>query len=375
LGLTLVDIGATAPNLAVVGVTLAVVWGSCLRTVPGQPNILKALFLVVSCTVLASDPGAESLFVVCFACADTAVDAPMAQSGLVAAVALVSVIIRAATVGGRFHPLYYFPWPIAYAGCWLGGMFVRSQIMLAAELRSKQDLVASEAAINERRRLAREIHDVIAHSMTVTTLHVSAARLALRDEPPDVSGAIEALAEAEQQGRQSLMDIRRTVGLLGTDAPEESQLAEPLPSATDLDALVRSFADAGQAVTCSVDGDLTALPPTTGLAVYRIVQESLANAAKHAPGAPVDVDVRVCQSLLGPVFGLMGHPVARVDVQVTNGAAAGPPLSHGSGGHGLPGMRERVRAVGGRVKVGPEGAGWRVCARLPVGHTDPVLTA
>ena len=284
--LSLATVGTSAANLVLAGVILVVAWSSCLHFAPGLPTLLKAVVLVAACTALASDPGSETLFVVCFVCADIAVDAPAAPSGLVVAVALVGVVIRAATVGGHFHPIEYFPWPIAYLASWVGGLFVRSQMQLTAELRSKQDLVASEAAVNERRRLAREIHDVIAHSMTVTALHVSAARLALQDDPPDVASAVEALAEAENQGRQSLSDIRRTVGLLSIDDPAESQLAPPAPGAADLVGLIDSFAAAGVPVRCSVDGDLTALSPATGLAVFRIVQEGVANAASTRPAPP-----------------------------------------------------------------------------------------
>jgi len=370
--LTIADEGISGSNLALAALILGLTWAGCVIVAPGAPATAKAAVLVVACAALASDPGSEVLLVACIACAEAAIDASTAASAAVLGLALASVIARALAVGGQFSPIEYFPWPIAMAASWLGGMFVRSQMRLNAELRAKQNAVASEAAGHERRRLAREIHDVIAHSLTVTTLHVSAARLNLQDEPPDVGAALEALAEAERQGRQSLADIRTTVGLLTTDAPDESQLAAPLPGATDLHELVRSFAEAGQPVTWSVEGDLERVPPTTGLAMYRVVQESLANAAKHAPGAAVDVDVRVCQGLfgLGPMFGLIGRPVGRVDVQVTNGpAACEPSPPQPGGGLGIVGMKERVVALGGRVDVGPEGNGWRVFAHLPVPTT------
>jgi signal transduction histidine kinase len=254
---------------------------------------------------------------------------------------------------------------------------VRTQMRLTAELRSKQALVASEAAADERRRLAREIHDVIAHSMTVTMLHVSGARLALQDDPPSVTEALDALGEAERQGRQSLADIRRTVGLLAIDAPGESQLAAPLPAASDIPALVAGFADAGLSVALRSDGDLSTVPPTIGLAAYRVVQESLANAAKHAPGAEVAIDLRVCHGVW-PLssFSAVTGKTGRVDVEVSNAAPtlSAPLMEVPPGGLGVSGMSERVRALGGRLSAGPEGRGWRVCARLPIGTEAAVPT-
>jgi signal transduction histidine kinase len=240
----------------------------------------------------------------------------------------------------------------------VGGLFFSSQSRLNAELRANQTNVASQAAADERRRLAREIHDVIAHSMTVTMLHVSGARLALQDSPPSVDDAIEALLEAEKQGRQSLADIRRTVGLLTVE--DESQLEAPLPDTADLAGLIKSFADAGQPVTFTVAGDLAAVPASTGLAVFRVVQEGLANAAKHAPGAPVSVDIQV----------VCGAPMSggrRVDVHVTNAEPTEPvAVAVPGGGRGLPGMIERVEALGGRLTAGPRRGGWEVSARLPL---------
>ncbi|HEY2428493.1 MAG TPA: hypothetical protein VGI06_06155, partial [Acidimicrobiales bacterium] len=201
-------------------------------------------------------------------------------------------------------------------------------------------------------------------------LHVSGARLALQDDPPGLAEALDALTEAERQGRQSLGDIRRTVGLLADDSPGESQLAEPLPTAADVPALLSGFADAGLSVALAADGDLTTVPGTVGLAVYRVVQESVANAAKHAPGATVAVDLRVCHgswplSSLSAVTGKSG----RVDVEVRNTACdrSAPVIDVPPGGLGIAGMTERVKSLGGRLSAGPDGDGWRVCARLPIG--------
>jgi signal transduction histidine kinase len=355
--LTVIDVGQGLGQLALAGLIVVVFWTGSLHP-SADLNTARVVVLVGACILLATDPGSEVLFVVCMACAELAIEIPVKKSAPVVGFAVAAVVVRALTVGPRFHPIEYFPWPIAFVGSWVGGLFFSSQSRLNAELRANQTNVASQAAADERRRLAREIHDVIAHSMTVTMLHVSGARLALQDSPPSVDDAIEALLEAEKQGRQSLADIRRTVGLLTVE--DESQLEAPLPDTADLAGLIKSFADAGQPVTFTVAGDLAAVPASTGLAVFRVVQEGLANAAKHAPGAPVSVDIQV----------VCGAPMSggrRVDVHVTNAEPTEPvAVAVPGGGRGLPGMIERVEALGGRLTAGPRRGGWEVSARLPL---------
>jgi signal transduction histidine kinase len=374
--LTLPFVGVSIGNLVLMAVIVGLTWLGCVFR-PREHRVFGEVVIVAASLALASNPGSPVLFLVCIICAGATVEHAAREAGAVVGTALLAVLVRAATVGGIFGPLDYFPWPLGFVCSAVGGLFVGAQMRLTAELRSKQTLVASEAAADERRRLAREIHDVIAHSMTVTMLHVSGARLALQDDPPSVTEALDALGEAERQGRQSLADIRRTVGLLAIDAPGESQLAAPLPGASDIPALVAGFADAGLSVALRSDGDLSTVPPTIGLAVYRVVQESLANAAKHAPGAAVTVELRVCHGVW-PLssFSSVTGKTGRVDVEVSN---AGPTLSAPlievpPGGLGVSGMSERVRALGGRLSAGPEDRGWRVCARLPIGTEAAVPT-
>lgn len=333
-------------------------------------NAVTAAIIIVSATVASHAGNSVMLFSVVIMCGGVAVEESFTVASAELGLAMVSIAVGIAVAGGNAAANVgtYLAWPLGYTAAWAGGLFVKSQMQLAASLRSQQEVVASEAALNERRRLAREIHDVIAHSMTVTMLHVSGARLALQDQPADVTAALDALLEAEGQGRRSLADIRRTVGLLADDAREESQLAAPLPAAGDLPLLVQSYVDAGAEVRWHSDGDLGGLSPATGLAVYRVVQEGLANAAKHAPGAPVEVEVRACRFPLG-LGGLaarMGGSAGRIEVQVTNGAATRPAVAVPGGGRGLAGMTERIELLGGRVRTGPHGDGWQVCARLPV---------
>jgi signal transduction histidine kinase len=189
---------------------------------------------------------------------------------------------------------------------------------------------------------------VIAHSLTVTMLHVTAARLALDD---DVLEARTALTEAERLGRQSLADIRRTVGLLRPRGDQDVAI-QPLPAAADVPTLVEDFRRTGLAVDFRVEGDLGAVSATTGLALYRIVQESLTNAAKHAPGAAVGVEMEVASD--------------RVHVVVLN-PRTDPMAPASDEGFGTVGMEQRATLLGGTLRAGPDGDGWSVEAELPCG--------
>ena len=238
----------------------------------------------------------------------------------------------------------WFAWIIGVSFTMLAALLVRRERGLVAELRAAQAGLAARARAEERNRIARELHDVIAHSLTVSLLHIGAARMAVRFDPAD---ADRALAEAERLGRESLEEVRGTVGLLRVDGGPDGAAA-PLPGLDALPELVDRFRGAGAPVGLELDGDAAAVPATTGLTVYRIVQEALTNAAKHAPAAPVQVAVRVGRA-------------AVVEV-----ASAGPPRPATGNGLGLHGMRERAESVGGTLQAGPDGEGWRVLAELPL---------
>jgi signal transduction histidine kinase len=233
---------------------------------------------------------------------------------------------------------------------WVGGTcfsavatyFGRRQRDLVAQLREAQAGLAKRAQADERNRIARELHDVIAHSLTVSLLHVSSARLAL-DEDRDE--AARALDEAERLGRQSLDEVRHAVGLLRRDG--EADPTAPLPGSVDVPALVERFRGAGADIRAEVDGDLAALPGTVGLATYRILQEALTNAVKHAPQATAIVHVTVAREAV------------RLSVDT-----AGPPRR--GNGLGVVGMRERAESLGGRFAAGPGGTGWLVRAEIPL---------
>ncbi len=226
----------------------------------------------------------------------------------------------------------------------LGCLLIRHELDLVARLRAAQAGLADRARAEERNRIARELHDVIAHTLIISQLHVTSARLAVESDPAD---AARALAEAERLGRESLAEVRRAVGLLGESGESSNGSAPPLPSAADLPVLVERFHSAGADVTLTVDGDASVLPATTGLAIYRILQEALTNAVKHAPGSSVAIGLTVDR--------------ARVELTVDSFGLPG----RGSG-LGLLSMQERARALGGTCDAGPGGHGWLVRADLPL---------
>jgi signal transduction histidine kinase len=239
------------------------------------------------------------------------------------------------------HNVGWAPWTAAVIVIVLITALVRHEFVLVEQLRAAQAGLAERSRAEERHRIARELHDVIAHSLTVSLLHITSARLAVEHDPADASRA---LAEAERLGQQSLTEVRATMGLLRS-GPVDG-IAPPVPGTGQLADLVQHVRNAGADISLVIDGDIEAVPATTGSTVYRIVQEALTNATRHAPGCPVTVRV------------VAGGARAEVDVD-----SAGPPT--GGSGLGVDNMRERAQAVGGICTAGPGGRGWVVHASLP----------
>jgi signal transduction histidine kinase len=235
-----------------------------------------------------------------------------------------------------------------------GAMLYTQSRALSAE-RSALAMEHTSATLAERDRIAREIHDLVAHSLSVTMLHITGARRMLADgagsDGDDVEEAIEALREAERIGRQAMQDIRNTVTSLATDGDPR----RPLPSADDLPSLVDRVRDAGLQATYDIHGDVKQVPPALGLGLYRIVQESLTNVAKHAPGSPVHVSLAV------------GRSDARLTVRSTRTV---PHARSDGTGSGITGMTARVSQLGGTLTAGPDGDAWVVESTLPIAQED-----
>jgi signal transduction histidine kinase len=216
----------------------------------------------------------------------------------------------------------------------------------AARVEREREERTHAAVEEERKRIARELHDVIAHTVSVMTVQAGAARLLLDDEPERAAGPLLAV---EETGRQALTDLRRLFEILQEEASVSA--SGPQPGLADLDGLVAHARRAGLPVELAVEGQPRALAPGVDLAAYRIVQEALTNARKHAGPARAHVAVRYGSGAL--------------DLEITDDGRAG--ANGGNGGHGLVGMRERAALYGGELAAGPrtEG-GFAVRARLPI---------
>lgn len=268
--------------------------------------------------------------------------------------ALRAGIVQAFVLVAGMSALLLWQWTLvsddAGWGAWIAGtiftgvvgVLARRQVELVEELREAQAGLADRARVEERNRIAREIHDVIGHSLTVSLLHVSSARLAVEEEP---AAALASLEEAERLGRQSLAEVRQVVGLMRDDG---RSVGTPMPGADQIEALVESVRRAGTPVELEVTGSTASLTATGGLAAYRILQEALTNVARHSPGATTIVRVEV------------GATETRLTVD-----SAGAPGAWRPGALGILSMRERSEALGGRLSAGPGGSGWRVEAVLP----------
>jgi signal transduction histidine kinase len=231
---------------------------------------------------------------------------------------------------------------------WLAGVFVharRRAVWLAARSAASQRQ-AEQAAAAERARIARELHDIVAHHLSVVVLHAAGARASGGADPAT-------LAEIEHSGRQALTETRRLFGVLRD--PDEEVGRAPQPGISELPALAGSLRAAGLEVSLSIDGDHAALPPAVNVSAYRIVQEALTNVLKHAGPARADVTV--------------GCAGSAVTIEVTDDGPGNPAPPELTGGQGLAGMRERVAVFGGDLRAGPRpGGGFAVRARLPIGE-------
>ncbi len=225
----------------------------------------------------------------------------------------------------------------------------RQRLRAVDELELRNELLKRDRArdavmliVEERRRIARELHDVVAHAVTIIVLQSDGAMGRAATEPELVDRSLLAI---QHTGRQALDDLRRVLGVLRDADVDDGR--QPLPDLTDLDSLITGFPDLAVALTHS--GNVGSVGPGVALAGYRIVQEALTNALRHGHAKSVSVDVRV------------NDDVVELEV-IDDGMGGGP---NNSDGHGLVGMRERVAACDGMLDVGPlSGRGWRVCARL-----------
>jgi signal transduction histidine kinase len=226
----------------------------------------------------------------------------------------------------------------------------------AARLERERDQQGKLAAAAERARIARELHDVVAHNLTVMITLADGATYTLHDHPDEARAALET---ASGTGRRALAEMRRLLGVLREEDGDATAARDPQPGVPEIDALVERVRSAGLPVSYRVSPGARGLPEGIQLTLFRIVQEALTNTLKHAgPSATAEVEV------------LASATDVRVSVSDSGAPAAGPvngTNGNGHGGSGLRGMSERAAVYSGVVEAGPrpEG-GWRVAARLPL---------
>lgn len=245
---------------------------------------------------------------------------------------------------------------------WVSGTAVRTSRArsakladLAAQLERERDENARLAVAAERGRIARELHDVVAHGISVIAVQAGAGRHALGS---DSQRAHAAFAAIEETARQALVEMRRMLGLLREQTEPAS--AAPLPRLADHNELIERARADGLAVEVGIEGDPRSLPPGVDLAAYRVLQEALTNVRKHAPTARADVRIRFA--------------AGELEIEVRNNGALGHTSTEiaSGGGHGLIGMQERVALYGGTLEAGPlTGGGFRVRAQIPLGEDRP----
>jgi signal transduction histidine kinase len=280
-------------------------------------------------------------------------------------------VAQALGAGAWVHATIWTHTLLAAAGAWIVGLVLRGQFSARgahlAELRERAEWIASRqeeerrrAAIAERLRIAREMHDIVAHHLSVVVIQAQGAQ---RTVERDQARAATAMADVERTGRMALEEMRRLLGLLRSGEPADNDIRDPLHdpctqpmSLADVDTLAERMRTAGLGVTVQTSGHPREVPADVGLAVYRIVQEALTNVLKHAGPAEAVISLAFSKDL---------------DITVTDdgrGAAASLAARGLPGaGRGTAGMRERVAALGGRISAGPQpGGGYRVHTTIPL---------
>ncbi|RZT28440.1 signal transduction histidine kinase [Kribbella sp. VKM Ac-2569] len=317
------------------------------------PLLVLAITTVITTTFVIAEQGKSPIVAYMGVAAYTVVlskDRPI-RSIAVTGTALVSLIAEVMFVGGDALDNLGLTFFVLFSGAIGEAVRYRRAYLLELEERAvraeqSRDEEAQRRVIEERLRIAHELHDVIAHHIALMNVQSGVAAHVLRTQPDE---AERALALVRSGGRTVLQELTVLLGVLrrsGSPLP-----TAPTPCLHELDALIRSFTAAGVEVDWTPPASLGALPDVIELTAYRIVQESLTNVLKHAPGAAAEVQLI--------------HRSGALEITVTNSPAAVGPTARG--GHGLVGMRERVSAVGGELQAGPAaGGGFAVHAVLPL---------
>jgi signal transduction histidine kinase len=285
------------------------------------------------------------------------------RRALVAAVVTLGVLLTVTAAnnptghisGGGFDII-----PFMVAAALFAGIAVANRNAYVASIRDRAEQDARRRLDEERLRIARELHDVVAHTMATINVQAGVAAHVLPTQPEAAAESLQAIKTASKQG---LRELRAILNVLRQ--ADDADPTQPAPGTAQLEDLIAGARRAGLETTFTVTGDPVPLPAAVDLAAYRIVQESLTNTIRHAGPATAAVS--------------LGYAGDELSIEVTD-TGRGPAVVAGNGGgHGLAGMRERAAAVGGTVEAGPGPAGgFRVAARLPLADTpaaDPAAAA
>jgi signal transduction histidine kinase len=343
------------PGIAV-GALLAV----CPRW-PAATALLGGLSILGNFALGTPGPGGTQLIGMGLLVGHAAAVLPVRAGVLTAAGSTGIVVVAGVALSpSRWEGLFYM---LVTAAAYGVGMLVRQvqersrQLqVLAARLAAQQEAVAASAVVAERARIAREVHDSVAHSVSVMVLQMGGLRRLLPDHPD----AQEVLRGLERLGREAVDEMRQVVGIL-----RERQDGDPAPqpSLSRLDAVLTELRTGGMPIGLTVTGEPVELPQLVDVSAVRVVQEALSNVVRHAGAAATRVE--------------LAYEPERVTVTVTDDGRRRVPRDDGeraSGGHGQLHMRERVAVAGGRLEVGPlRGGGYRVCASFPVPAGTPAV--
>ncbi|HEX5620588.1 MAG TPA: histidine kinase [Solirubrobacteraceae bacterium] len=324
----------TRPNVAglvMIGAWLTLNWGSAGDLEPLQVPLVAVLFMAYAMGAYTTG--------------NAAIAAPLILG--------IGMLFIVTSFDQQVFTDYVFPTAFVMVA-WLAGRGLRTRARLteelheaAAQAQEAHEVQIARAAAEERRRIAREMHDVVAHSVSVMVVQAGGARRILERDP---RRAVEAAAHIEDVGRAALTEMRRLLGMMHHG--EEDAGRAPQPTLRELDGLIERSRAAGLDVTLVVEGEPRPLPAGKDLAAYRVVQEALTNAIKHAGAAQTSVTVRWEPSSL--------------ELAIVDRGGMAMNGSNGSG-HGLVGMEERMRLYDGSVRAGPvTGGGFEVVAKMPL---------
>jgi signal transduction histidine kinase len=364
VGLLLVDrmsgvvthVGVPAHAVRIVGYVVACGAIPCRRRCPWSALAAATMATVVALALGGPDPTTLCVVITAY----SAAAAPAAPTvGWWGPPALIGVAVAGALIIGQAANWLrsFFPWAAIACVGWFAGLAARerrSRLAAAEEQRAEQDRQRAadlrQAAMDERLVIARELHDVVAHAMSVIAVRAGVARVVMDDDPVEVK---EALGIIETTTRRALQEMRLLVGVLRRDGDIDAELV-PAPGLADLDVLVEQIKRAEVDVSVQVRGVPRPLPAGVDLSAYRIAQEALTNVVRHAgpTAAVLTIDYRPEE--------------LTVEVIDAGPGVAGPPLRERrtDSGHGLIGMAERVALFGGQLDAAPSGPGFRLRALL-----------